>query len=354
MTICLNMIVKNEIEVIGRCLASVLSFIDYWVIVDTGSIDGTQHKIQEILKNIPGELYEKSWVNFEKNRNEALSLAKGKADYILFIDADETLSISEAFDKTQLHKDFYVLRLIERNTVDYFRISLIKDDPCWFWIGILHEVIDSSKSMSGTFLSSIVKNSSTFDGNRSKCIHSFLKDAAILAEALLKEPHNSRYVFYLAQSYGRAEKYEKSLHFYKQRTSMGGDPFEIYASFYYMGLIQQHLGKDSAEWIDSYSRAYQCKPTRAEPLFQLADYFFRSNQLLIGYFLAKAASVLPMPSWDGHFYVSIYEYSSLLVFARCAEGLQFTQEALMAYQQLLTRKLPQDIKQFVQTAIARL
>ena len=41
-TICLNMIVKNEAPVIGRCLASVLPFVDRWVIVDTGSTDGTQ------------------------------------------------------------------------------------------------------------------------------------------------------------------------------------------------------------------------------------------------------------------------------------------------------------------------
>jgi len=41
-TVCLNMIVKNESEVITRCLKSVLPLIDYWVISDTGSTDGTQ------------------------------------------------------------------------------------------------------------------------------------------------------------------------------------------------------------------------------------------------------------------------------------------------------------------------
>ena len=348
------MIVKDEIEVIERCLLSVQSVLDYWVIVDTGSIDGTQKKIRETLKNLPGELYERPWVNFAHNRNEALELARGKADYILFIDADETLSIFDLFDKAQLHKDFYVMRLLERNAVDYFRISLIKDDPSWFWKGVLHEVIDSSKQMSGTLLSSAVKHSFTFDGNRSKRAQSFLKDASILEDALLKEPNNSRYVFYLAQSYGRAQEYEKSLQFYQKRTLMGGDPFEMYASFYYMGLIQQHLKKDPSEWMDSYSKAYQCKPARAEPLFQLADYFLRSNLPLIGYFLAKTASSLPTPSWDGHFYASVYEYEALFVLARCAEALHHAKEALVSYQQLLTRKIPREIEQFVHAAIARL
>jgi len=53
------MIVKNESRVITRCLDSVLPVIDYWVIVDTGSKDGTQEIIKKHLKNIPGKLYER-------------------------------------------------------------------------------------------------------------------------------------------------------------------------------------------------------------------------------------------------------------------------------------------------------
>jgi len=41
-TICLVMIVKNEAHVIRRCLESVRPLIDTWLIIDTGSTDGTQ------------------------------------------------------------------------------------------------------------------------------------------------------------------------------------------------------------------------------------------------------------------------------------------------------------------------
>lgn len=59
-TICLNMIVKNERAVIERCLQSVVKYIDYWVICDTGSTDGTQQKIQHFFQsnNVPGELFQ--------------------------------------------------------------------------------------------------------------------------------------------------------------------------------------------------------------------------------------------------------------------------------------------------------
>ena len=50
--ICLNMIVKNESKVIKRCLDSIMPLIDYWIIVDTGSDDGTQQIIKNYLKMI--------------------------------------------------------------------------------------------------------------------------------------------------------------------------------------------------------------------------------------------------------------------------------------------------------------
>ena len=46
-SVCLNMIVKNESQIITRCLDSVKDLIDYWVISDTGSTDGTQQLITD-------------------------------------------------------------------------------------------------------------------------------------------------------------------------------------------------------------------------------------------------------------------------------------------------------------------
>ncbi len=93
-TICLNMIVKNEAHIIAETLDSVAPHISSWVIVDTGSTDGTQDLIRNHMAGlgIPGELYERPWRNFGHNRTEALHLAQGHGDYIWAIDADETVS----------------------------------------------------------------------------------------------------------------------------------------------------------------------------------------------------------------------------------------------------------------------
>ena len=49
MRICLNMIVKDESQVIERCLRSVKPFIHAWAISDTGSTDGTQDIIRRVM-----------------------------------------------------------------------------------------------------------------------------------------------------------------------------------------------------------------------------------------------------------------------------------------------------------------
>jgi len=43
--ICLNMIVRNEAHIVAEVLDAVAPYISSWVIVDTGSDDGTQDLI---------------------------------------------------------------------------------------------------------------------------------------------------------------------------------------------------------------------------------------------------------------------------------------------------------------------
>ena len=89
-TICLVMIVKDEMTVLPRCFDSVYKYIDYWVICDTGSSDNTPGFIEEYFKEkgIPGELLRHEWKNFGHNRSLAVQSAQGKADFLLLMDAD--------------------------------------------------------------------------------------------------------------------------------------------------------------------------------------------------------------------------------------------------------------------------
>ena len=41
-SICLTMIVRDEAHIVGDVLDATAPYIDYWVVVDTGSADGTE------------------------------------------------------------------------------------------------------------------------------------------------------------------------------------------------------------------------------------------------------------------------------------------------------------------------
>ena len=110
-SICLNMIVRNESKIIARVLQSVLPIIDTYVICDTGSTDNTISIIKDFFnsKGIKGEVISEPFKNFGYNRTIALNAAKGKATYALLLDADMIFKIEPSFDKQNLTADSYLI-----------------------------------------------------------------------------------------------------------------------------------------------------------------------------------------------------------------------------------------------------
>lgn len=342
-TICLNMIVKNESAVIQRCLESVKSLIDYWVIVDTGSTDQTKQIIQEYLKDIPGELYERPWIDFAANRNDALQLAKTKADYLLFIDADDYLVFSEPDHWPNLEKDCYTVDFIHGSCRSE-RALICKSSLEWNWEGVIHEVIDYSRA-SQEHLSHVIYMTTPKGSRSSDMVEKFRKDAEVLAEALKTDPKNSRYVFQLAGCLEAAGDDEKALKYFSERSQMGEWKMEVFISLYRMGIIQQRLSFPADQYIQNFVQAFRICPTRAEPLYCLADHYMNTQQYLLGYLLSKFALSLP-PQTDHYFtQFKVYEYGLLSQLAECAFRINQYQESYEALNQLLAKKnLPEDLR----------
>jgi len=338
------MIVKNETKVIKRCLESVKPFIDTWVIVDTGSTDGTQRLIKKIMKGVPGKLYERPWVNFAYNRNEALSLAKDKADYILFIDADDLLTYAESFKKPHLDKDAYYLK-IQYGNIAYNRIQLVKSRLDWMWMGVVHEALVSPRITSQETLKDVTMVIMG-GGDRSNDPKKFLKDAALLEKALQEEPNSTRNVFYLAQSYRDAGEIKKAIEIYERRVKMGGWDQEVFWSMYQIALLQQSAGLSDELISTSFTKAFQYRPSRAEPLYRLSNFYRLKENYLLGYLYAQFGLNIYRPL-DSLFVESwIYDYGLLLEFSICAYWIGRFEESLLACQQILANpNIPANVRE---------
>ena len=89
-SVSLCMIVRNEEQVLGRCLSCVKDFADKIIIVDTGSTD----KTKEIASLFTNQIYDFPWIDdFAAARNFAFQ--KGAGDYLFWLDADDVITKEE-------------------------------------------------------------------------------------------------------------------------------------------------------------------------------------------------------------------------------------------------------------------
>jgi glycosyltransferase involved in cell wall biosynthesis len=355
-TICLNMIVKDEKEVILRSLQSVKEKIDYWVIIDTGSTDGTQEIIRDSLKEIPGELHQRPWVDFGHNRNEAIALSKNKGDYLLFIDADEELSFSDDFIMPPLNEDYYLAITYCNDHCYSHRILLANNHLDWEWKGVLHEELVSIEAKSGAHLENVFNKALFRDGNRSKDPQTIYKDVQVLEKALEEDPENRRYWFHLALAYESLNEREASLKTYEKRVKLGGgNELEIFYSLYRIGILQELLGMPSETFIKTLLKAHDYRPTRPEPLFSLVRHFLQSKQYLLAYLLSKHA--LSISYIDDAFFTQrqIYNFGLVHQFAECSYHLKKFEETRIAIQELLSNQdLSVDLRQQLENNLCAL
>jgi hypothetical protein len=292
--LCLNMIVKNEAHVIRRCLDSVRAHVACWVIVDTGSTDGTQQVIREHFRDVPGELHERPWRDFGHNRTEALELARGKGDYVLVMDADHALRTPPGYAFAGLGADGYMLAHRYAGT-EYGLPILLADRIRWRYEGVLHEYVTADvphrfETLAGPWIEVF------HEGARSRDPETYRKDAAILEAALAKEPGNARYAFYLAQSLRDAGEPARAREAYRRRATMGGWEEERWYALFQSAKLDERLGEPAGAVQHAYLSAFAAHPSRAEPLVELARFHRLRGEWALAHLFAQRAAAMPRPA----------------------------------------------------------
>jgi glycosyltransferase involved in cell wall biosynthesis len=400
--ICLCMIVRNESQIIERCLDAVKQIVDFVSICDTGSTDRTPDIIENWCKqnNVPGTVHHQSFKNFGYNRTLSVVLAQetySEADYLLLLDADMLLKIDPLFEKYSLVSDQYLIMQFNKQ-IKYWNTRLIKASLPWKCVGVTHEYWEIERAR-------LVTNQYTFSESRAKIDRltiddygdggsksdKFERDKKLLIEGI----HDSatppdlkiRYTFYLAQTFFCLNELEESIQWYKKRVEAGGWAEEVFYSLLQIGLCYERLASissleyeqlikvseesksiaDQSTTIDRvthqeeqffalavlyFQNAWEYRPSRAEPLYHLAKMYRIKSKNNTGLMYAIQGKEILFPKDDILFvdypvydYLFDYEISICAYYVKDRRNLGRTAQKRL---QSIMKQLPLDIAKAVE------
>jgi glycosyltransferase involved in cell wall biosynthesis len=328
-SIGLCMIVRNEAQVLERCLASTLPLIDYACIVDTGSDDDTETVARRFFQKhgVACDVYRDTWRDFASNRNLAMEWTRRRReiDYCLTLDADDVLHVDDAFDarrfKEQMWFDVYDVRFRHGDT-EYRRPALFETRLGCYYRGKVHEFLvlpaHVTRSDADGFHLEALR-----DGVRHRDPGTYLDDARVIEQAMREENDPfmlSRYSFYLGLCCMRGGDLKRAIRAFYTRVRYGGCEQEVFVSLLYIARMMVELDYREERILHAYLQAWAVCPKRAEPLHELAVYARKQRQFQWARLFAGQGVQLAKPG-DGLFIESdVYAYKLMDEYAIAAYG----------------------------------
>ena len=321
--IILLLMIKNESNIIERCIGRALEHVDAVCILDTGSTDNTVEVCNTYLaaSNKPFKVSVEPFKNFGYNRTVSFEKAQelckeldwdATTTYALVVDADMVIKPSPEFKNFKLSLPGYTV--IQHNgSIKYYNVRLAQCSYNWKCIGPTHEY------WSGDPTDKIPEDIFYIDDiNDGGCkSDKYERDIRLLTEDLVLHPDNCRTHFYLAQSYKDNGRFKDAIGHYKMRIKLGGWYEEIWYSYYQIGKCYECL-KQPEKFEGWMNKAFAFHSHRAEPLYCLVRYFKDKMEHYKAYHYYLKGRNIPFPKNDVLFiehsvYEGLFEYENTIL-----------------------------------------
>jgi tetratricopeptide (TPR) repeat protein len=338
--ICLVMVVQDQDTLIRECFRSVEGLVDAVCIVDTGSVDWTYYVAEEFIENskLPGIVrrYDKQMgMPQEAVLKIAHKLIKEvnfslQDTYFLLLDADMTIKLGPKFQKNALDGDCYLI-LQQSSSLNFsiYGANLLRASLPWACTDpIVTRWTSRVASVPQKLHNVLIEGGNT----------TVERNIERLKVALMEDPENSRYLFYLAQSYKASEEYEEAIGWYWKRIEKGGDREELWFSTFMVGSCYQELGQwdQALHW---YLEAYEMSPDRPGPMHKIATRYRLSGQNDLAYLFAKHGSRITRPLDQSiTYYPPLRDYEFEEEISITAYYTQFKEDGYVAASDLLLRE----------------
>ncbi len=313
--ICLWTHVQNEASIIEKMLESAVDYIDYWVLVDNGSTDGTQEIILKFFAkhNIEGKLYQSEigWKGHGVNRQHSWDFLENTdhgCDYILRIDADEGIAVEEDFDWSVIPSQEAWSIIYQSGNHCVPRMWMWKWGLPWYWADdVAHETIhleNGEEPNQPKIMPIGFKHISLGDGNSYENPIKYIQDILKLENQLHERFRDGsdiqaqRYhLFYLCKSFNytgyrlddeHSYKYfpygkdhlkiflERGIFYYDKFLSIFEDTGEGWYVRYLKAELLERLGKPE-DSLKEYSISHEKRPDRGEPLVCLFWHYYNNS-----------------------------------------------------------------------------
>ncbi|WP_032121454.1 tetratricopeptide repeat-containing glycosyltransferase family 2 protein [Clostridium amazonitimonense] len=327
-TISLCMIVKDEEDVIDRCLDCVKDIVDEIIIVDTGSTDNTK----EIIKEYTDKVFDFQWIDdFSAARNYAFS--KATKDYILWLDADDVIfeKDRERFKELKQNLDNKIDAVMMKYnvgfdedgnvTLSYFRERLSKRIKNYQWMEPVHEYL----KVDGNII-----NSDICITHKKERIPIKGRNLSIYQKTISKgEDLSPRGIYYYARELYYNGNYDEAIKYFEEFLNTGKGWIEDNINACYILSTCYNNKNDQKKMLEILLKSFEYDTPRAEICCQLGAYYFNNKDYKRAIFWYKLVLDLEKPI-DGWGFIShdYWGYIPCIQLCVCYDKLGNTEEAI--------------------------
>ena len=169
----------------------------------------------------------------------------------------------------------------------------------------------------------------------------------LLTPEVTRNSGDAHSVSMLAQVYFHAGDFANARKWFARMIEIGGSDEGIFWAMLRVAQSMEMLGEPWPDVQDAYLRAWEFRPTRAEPLYDIARHYIAEKRCQLGYLFAVRAAEIPLPEDDMTIpHPDIYAWRTTFQQLVCAYHIDKQAEAFALSRRLLARPdIPDDDRQ---------